>query len=214
VKPVGKPDAGNPHVRFDERGWETEPSRDRAHPRLYQAAVYSIRDTRPFAVSTFLHTSLPIPSVVENNYIIYLFMNMWKNMMDISMVAEYPQQNSGKLEPGRRGAPFEDKFQQAIRMYQSPWGIIYAAIVRPADPKSQIPVVLAQGWSENMKVLKESIKQLYAANRIVIALDHPRRGGAIDVHPSYPIEELRKALTIHEIIQQQDILLVDFIAHS
>jgi hypothetical protein len=23
VKPVGKPDAGNPHVRFDERGGET-----------------------------------------------------------------------------------------------------------------------------------------------------------------------------------------------
>jgi hypothetical protein len=25
MKPVGKPDAGNPHVRFDERGRETEP---------------------------------------------------------------------------------------------------------------------------------------------------------------------------------------------
>ncbi len=24
VKPVGEPDAGNPHVRFDERGGETE----------------------------------------------------------------------------------------------------------------------------------------------------------------------------------------------
>ena len=24
VKPVGKPNAGNRHVRFDERGWETE----------------------------------------------------------------------------------------------------------------------------------------------------------------------------------------------
>jgi hypothetical protein len=23
MKPVGKPDAANPHVRFDERGWET-----------------------------------------------------------------------------------------------------------------------------------------------------------------------------------------------
>jgi hypothetical protein len=23
MKPVGKPDAENPHVRFDERGWET-----------------------------------------------------------------------------------------------------------------------------------------------------------------------------------------------
>src|SRR5467141_3121580 len=27
TKPVGEPDAGNPHVRFDERGWETEPCR-------------------------------------------------------------------------------------------------------------------------------------------------------------------------------------------
>jgi hypothetical protein len=39
TKPVGEPDAGNPHVRFDERGWETErrhgPSY-RAHPRLYR----------------------------------------------------------------------------------------------------------------------------------------------------------------------------------
>jgi hypothetical protein len=25
MNPVGKPDAGNPHVRFDERGRETEP---------------------------------------------------------------------------------------------------------------------------------------------------------------------------------------------
>src|SRR5271157_2137761 len=37
VKPVGEPDAGNPHVRFDERGGETErrPRRHRASPRLY-----------------------------------------------------------------------------------------------------------------------------------------------------------------------------------
>src|SRR3974377_2463766 len=40
TKPVGKPDAGNPHVRFDERGWETgRRSRvsARAHPRLYRS---------------------------------------------------------------------------------------------------------------------------------------------------------------------------------
>jgi hypothetical protein len=30
MKPVGKPDAGNPHVRFDERGWETDRSRGTA----------------------------------------------------------------------------------------------------------------------------------------------------------------------------------------
>ena len=41
VKPVGKPDAGNPHVRFDERGWETGRRSGvsaRAHPRLYKVA--------------------------------------------------------------------------------------------------------------------------------------------------------------------------------
>ena len=32
MKPVGKPDAGNPHVRFDERGWETG-RRSRQYPR-------------------------------------------------------------------------------------------------------------------------------------------------------------------------------------
>ena len=40
VKPVGEPDAVAPHVRFDERGWETGrwPSAPsyRAHPRLYR----------------------------------------------------------------------------------------------------------------------------------------------------------------------------------
>ena len=39
MKLVGKPDAGNPHVRFDERGRETEriPTRHRALPRLYKS---------------------------------------------------------------------------------------------------------------------------------------------------------------------------------
>jgi hypothetical protein len=40
VKPVGKPDAGNPHVRFDERGRETG-HRYRARPRLYRSRVRS-----------------------------------------------------------------------------------------------------------------------------------------------------------------------------
>jgi transposase len=33
MKPVGKPDAGDPHVRFDERGRETEPGRWLKPPR-------------------------------------------------------------------------------------------------------------------------------------------------------------------------------------
>jgi hypothetical protein len=44
VKPVRKPDAGNPHVRFDERGWETGRRfgvSARAHPRLYKVCRWA-----------------------------------------------------------------------------------------------------------------------------------------------------------------------------
>jgi hypothetical protein len=34
MKPVGKPDAGNRHVRFDERGWESGRPETGHHPRL------------------------------------------------------------------------------------------------------------------------------------------------------------------------------------
>ena len=40
MKPVGKPDAGNPHVRFDERGGETERSRDTAPLLDFTVTLY------------------------------------------------------------------------------------------------------------------------------------------------------------------------------
>jgi hypothetical protein len=47
MKPVGKPDAGNPHVRFDERGRETE--------RLPKAQA-----TAPFLDSTISRDPAPL----------------------------------------------------------------------------------------------------------------------------------------------------------
>jgi hypothetical protein len=43
VKPVGEPDAGNPQVRFDERGWETE------RCRMAQATAPILDSTDPEA---------------------------------------------------------------------------------------------------------------------------------------------------------------------
>src|SRR5215471_5253739 len=45
VKPVGEPDAGDRHVRFDERGWET------ARCRMAQATA-PILDSTKFSSST------------------------------------------------------------------------------------------------------------------------------------------------------------------
>jgi pimeloyl-ACP methyl ester carboxylesterase len=87
-------------------------------------------------------------------------------------------------------------------------------MVTPDNPKTNVPVVLAPGWSENRKVLQACAAELYAAGRPVIALDHPRRGGTVEPKEEYPIDELRKALTIREIIKQEGIEKVDILAHS
>lgn len=124
------------------------------------------------------------------------------------------QVGSSNLEQRQSGASFEEKFQQGIRQYESLGGIIDAVMVTPDNPKTDVPVVLAPGWSENIKVLKACVEQLHDAGRPVIALDHPRRGGTVKTQADYPIDELRKALTIREIIKQEGIPQIDIVAHS
>ena len=56
VKPVGKPDAVAPHVRFDERGWETG---------LYATApVLDSTDLKYFSMKNFAYNPLDRKSVV------------------------------------------------------------------------------------------------------------------------------------------------------
>src|SRR5216684_2181991 len=45
MKPVGEPDAGNRHVRFDERGWETERLAQPQATALILDSTRSIRAT-------------------------------------------------------------------------------------------------------------------------------------------------------------------------
>jgi hypothetical protein len=62
MKPVGEPDAGDRHVRFDERGWETErwpkAASYRAHPRLYPCASSS--RTRLLRIDDFKATAFKL----------------------------------------------------------------------------------------------------------------------------------------------------------
>jgi len=65
VKPVGKPDAGNPHVRFDERGWETGRRfgvSARAHPRLYKLTVGKFDKRQVSGIAVYLANNLPAAS--------------------------------------------------------------------------------------------------------------------------------------------------------
>ena len=47
MKPVGEPYAGNPHVRFDERGWETE----RCHMAQATAPILDSTERDPLFIA-------------------------------------------------------------------------------------------------------------------------------------------------------------------
>ena len=56
VKPVGKPDAVIPHVRFEERGGKTEPWRGLRHRHLAKAVGNSYSPS-PIATASFLDST-------------------------------------------------------------------------------------------------------------------------------------------------------------
>lgn len=111
------------------------------------------------------------------------------------------------------GNSFEAQFNHK-QTYESLGGTIESIFLKPEKPKSDVPVVIASGWSEGSLVLKQTAEQLYNAGRQVIILDHPRRGGEVIPHQDHTTEELRKALTIKEVVKQQNIHQVDILAHS
>ena len=60
---VRKPDAGNPHVRFDERGGETDARAHRASPRLYCETNRAHHPRRCLILRPLLfHTELTKPT--------------------------------------------------------------------------------------------------------------------------------------------------------
>lgn len=91
--------------------------------------------------------------------------------------------------------------------------------IKPENPKSEIPVLVAPGYAATMDSFKPGMKVLMESERRVISLDHPRRGGAIpnsfnEEIEKNPSEELRKAHTILGLLEQKNLEKIDVIAHS
>ena len=65
MKPVGEPDAGDRHVRFDERGWETERCRmAQVTAPILDSAIPSIRGNAAFRRSE-ADIALPMSEVAD-----------------------------------------------------------------------------------------------------------------------------------------------------
>ena len=92
--------------------------------------------------------------------------------------------------------------------------------IRPDNPKTEVPVLLAHAWGCTNEVYKPAIRTLSESGRRVMSLDHPRIGGDINKRASrevlekYPNEEVRKAYDILDLLNRKGIEKTDVVAHS
>src|SRR5271168_4034801 len=92
--------------------------------------------------------------------------------------------------------------------------------ITPEKLKDETPLFFAPAWACNIDVYKRALQTLSEEERRVISLNHPRRGGDLKSQSSeeemekYPEEELRKAYSVLNVMEQKNIKQVDAIAHS
>ncbi len=84
----------------------------------------------------------------------------------------------------------------------------------PEHHESNVPLLLAPGWSETTDTYKNSLKHIYDQNNRVISLDHPRHGGIPEKYKDIPRAELAKAQNTIAAIEQSGLKKVDAITHS
>lgn len=96
---------------------------------------------------------------------------------------------------------------------------VETAEIIPENPKSEVPIMIAPGWSDTVDVHEKGMKILADAQRRVVTLSHPRHGGTIaetfnEEAEKYPDEEMRKAQNLLGLLEQKNIEKVDVVAHS
>lgn len=114
---------------------------------------------------------------------------------------------------------FEEEFAKR-EYFETAGGIAETADVVPEKLKDEPPIFLVPGWACNIELYKDSLEALVKAGRRVLTINHPRRGGDMEVRSSeeerrkYPEGKLRKALDILSVMDQKNIKQADAIAHS
>ncbi|OGD53779.1 hypothetical protein A3J78_02525 [Candidatus Beckwithbacteria bacterium RBG_13_35_6] len=82
------------------------------------------------------------------------------------------------------------------------------------QPKADIPVVIAPGWSEPPDVFDSLQSVMAERGRRSFSFDHPRLGGKVEPRLGYSTPELRKALALLDLVEHTGSDKVDIVAHS
>jgi len=118
-----------------------------------------------------------------------------------------------------RATSFESQFAHT-EQFETVGGTAEVVDIRPEENlDTDVPVFLAPAWASTLEIYKPALRTITEQKRRAISLNHPRFGGdmsdtAEEMLEKYPEEELRKALTILDILDQKGIDKIDVIAHS
>lgn len=83
----------------------------------------------------------------------------------------------------------------------------------PENPKTETPVFISPGWSENDEVLKDVVKELLNSGRRVITLSYSGVRDS-DKKTDHPSVEVGKAEAILEVIRLKGLKNADVVGHS
>jgi pimeloyl-ACP methyl ester carboxylesterase len=111
---------------------------------------------------------------------------------------------------------FDEQFKN-VRSFEHFGGVVEYVDITPEHLKTEVPMIIAPGWSETQDTFRDSLRIMSERGRRVIGITHARGGGSVDmgdVEGEYPEEELRKAFAILQILEENHIPKADVVAHS
>lgn len=144
--------------------------------------------------------------------------------VDAVSTEEVPQSRLGIFKFGKasitnkKSRKFEDQFNKR-EWFETAGGKTEVLDINPKNPKSDVPVFLAPGWGVTIKVEIDEVKTLVDSNRRVVTLNYPRTGGDSSLSSEesanqHSEAELRKALTILDVLEKKGIEKTDMLLHS
>lgn len=106
----------------------------------------------------------------------------------------------------------EEQFEnrEIIKIGKDELGIID---IHPEIEKTNIPVLIAPGWSATPNIFKKNILCLVKLNRRILCLDSIH-GIEVEKNEKYPYVELRKVNAIIKALEQKNIKKIDAVGHS
>lgn len=115
---------------------------------------------------------------------------------------------------------FERQFEHR-EMIETAGGMAETVDISPRQQGNEVPVLLAPAWACTLPIYKPTIETIAQAGRRTLSLNHPRRGGKVELTGAeqelvkdIPEAEVRKALTLRDVLRHKNIDTIDVIAHS